>query len=424
MLFLLAFCALAGTAHGAPLPRPTLADTLPPAEARTPSVSETSPETFKLGIEVLSGEGFGILKGKRVGLLTHAAAVDRHGESTIEILRNAPAVHLVALFAPEHGLDSRTLAEKSVADAMDAPSGLPIRSVYGATRKPTPKMLADIDVMVVDLQDIGVRSYTYASAMKYVMEACFEKHIPVVVLDRPNPLGGLKVDGPVLNPKWRSYVGALEVPYIHGLTLGELARVAQDELKPLRGQLTVVPMQGWRRYMLWPDTGLPWHATSPSIPNAAAAFGYACTGLGAQLGGFRHGYGTEYPFRFLSHPKIPTAELLRSLQAAQIPGLRFVLTKEKKGNEGIYVLVSDWNQAGAIELGLTMLRLAQTAQGPEIFAHVRQSEGDLFCKHWGRDEPLLTLGKTPLNAKGLAQHWRDEAQRWQGDIGMKYWLYR
>ncbi len=389
-----------------------------------PANSFAATAQIKLGIDVLADRNVDLLQGKRVGMLTHSAAVNSRGMSDAEVLAKAPGVNVVALFAPEHGFDGELKAEENVNDTTHAATGLPVRSVYGETRKPTPKMLSDINLMVIDLQDIGVRSYTYASAMKYTIEACFERHIPVVVLDRPNPLGGLKVDGPILDPKWRSYVGATEIPYIHGLTIGELAKLDADEIRPIRGSLTVVAMEGWRRYMIWPDTGLKWTPTSPAIPNVAAAFGYSFAGIGAQLGGFRHGYNTEYPFRFLSHPKISAQELCAKLRAAQIPGFRFVVTTDKKGQEGVYVLISDWNKAGVIELSLTMLKISQELNGVAPFAGASANKKDLFNKHWGRDEPLNTLSVRPLNAHSLANYWRVQAQQWQRDVAMRYWMYR
>jgi uncharacterized protein YbbC (DUF1343 family) len=199
--------------------------------------------------------------------------------------------------------------------------------------------------------------------MRLALEACFENNKEVVVLDRPNPLGGLKVSGPILDAEWLSYVGAFRVPYEHGLTIGELARMAASEPGVLqipeavraRGKLTVVPMHGWRRSMTWPETGLRWIATSPNIPDFDAVVGYPMTGLGAQLGGFRHGIGTPFPFRLLSHPGLTQAQLLAELNRRALPGLRFVprtitvpappgaRDQSPRTTAGVYVEISDWN---------------------------------------------------------------------------------
>jgi uncharacterized protein YbbC (DUF1343 family) len=176
-----------------------------------------------LGIDVLQSEGFAQLKGKRVGLLTNQAGVNSEGKSTIDVLSQASNVRLVALFGPEHGIDGKEKAEQPIDNQIHPKTGLPVYSLYGKYRKPTSQMLQKIDVLVIDLQDIGVRSYTYVSCMRLAMEACFEHHIEVVVLDRPNPLGGMKVDGPIIEDRFISYVGAVPVPYVHGLTIGEIA---------------------------------------------------------------------------------------------------------------------------------------------------------------------------------------------------------
>ena len=263
---------------------------------------------FRLGVDVLSAGKFKHLTGKRVGLLTHPAGVNGHGLSTVEVLRRSPLVNLVALYGPEHGIYGDEKANVPVLDRVDRRTGLPVYSLYGKYRRPTPEMLANIDTLVVDLQDVGVRSYTYVSCMRYAMEACFENNVEMVVLDRPNPLGGLKVDGPPLDRKFMSYVGAFQVPYVHGLTIGELARMAKEtpgslktsESARKKGRLRIIPMTGWKRSMLWTQTGLRWKPTSPYIPDLSAVLGYPMTGLGAQMGGFRHGIGTDYPFRFLT----------------------------------------------------------------------------------------------------------------------------
>ena len=279
-----------------------------------------------LGIDVLESRKFAPIAGKKVGLLTHPAGVNRFGTSTIDVLRRARNVKLVALFGPEHGIYGNEKAEVPILDRIDSRTGLPVYSLYGKYRKPTPQMLKNIDVLVIDLQDIGSRSYTYASCMLRAMEACFENGKPVVVLDRPNPLGGIKVDGPGLDIQFKSYVGMFQVPYVHALTIGELARLAKYTKNAMEitskeqqnGKLTVIPMSGWKRSMLWTDTGLRWVGTSPAVPTVAAAMGYPMTGLGCQLGGFQHGYGTQYPFRFLTFKGKTPEQVETALRRFQI----------------------------------------------------------------------------------------------------------
>ncbi|MCZ6673753.1 MAG: DUF1343 domain-containing protein [Verrucomicrobia bacterium] len=182
---------------------------------------------IQMGIDVLQAGNYSILKGKRVGLLTHQAGVNRDGISSIDLLHRSTTVDLRALYGPEHGIDGVAVADQKVSSGTHKRTGLPVFSLYGAYRKPVPSMLKNIDVMVIDLQDVGVRSYTYVSCMKLTMEACFENNKQVIILDRPNPLGGMKVDGPPLEEVWESYVGPFPTPYVHGLTIGEIARMAK-----------------------------------------------------------------------------------------------------------------------------------------------------------------------------------------------------
>lgn len=242
-------------------------------------------------------------------------------------------------------------------------------------------MLEQVDIMVIDLQDIGSRSYTYISAMKYTMQACFKKKIPVVVLDRPNPLGGLKVEGPILQKKYQSYVGTFRIPYVHGLTIGELAKMAVDDI-PEKGTIYVVRMSGWHRNMVWQDTGLKWHATSGAVPTVESVYGYACTGLGAQLGAFHHGIGTPYPFSFLTHPRLSPLELRQRLEKERLRGfsydiLRIPQRPGKACQEGVHVTVTDWSQAEPMALNLLMLQIDLENWGPEGLQLCNQIEPNL-----------------------------------------------
>src|SRR5256885_11222277 len=240
----------------------------------------------QLGSDLLAANGFKELQGKRVGLITNPSGINRNGESTIELLRRAPGVKLVALFGPEHGVSGDVKAGESIAERTDKRTGLTVHSLYGTTRKPTPAMLKGLDALVYDLQDTGVRSYTFISTMGLAMEACAEAGVEFVVLDRPNPLGGERVEGPMIDERFRSFVGQWDIPYIYGLTCGELARMINGEgwiKKPCN--LTVIPMKGWRRSMVWRDTGLPWVPTSPNVPHAESPFYYAATGLFGEIAG-------------------------------------------------------------------------------------------------------------------------------------------
>ena len=236
------------------------------------------------GIEVLRDHHFSELQGKRVGLVTNPSGVDHNLTSTVDILYNAPGVKLVALYGPEHGVRGNAHAGDAVSDAVDAKTGVKMYSLYGKTHKPTPEMLKDIDVLVYDIQDIGCRSYTFYATMGMCMEACAENGKEFMVLDRPNPLGGNKVEGNVVEDGYFSMVSKYAIPYLYGLTPGELATYLNEEhVTAKKAKLTVIPMQGWKRNMKFADTGLSWVAPSPQIPTPEHAAFYAVSGVGHRL---------------------------------------------------------------------------------------------------------------------------------------------
>jgi uncharacterized protein YbbC (DUF1343 family) len=394
-----------------------------------------SGQSIMLGIDVLEQSGYKAIAGKRVGLLTHPAGLNRRGESSIDVLRRAPNAQLVALFGPEHGIYGNEKANVPVDDKIDPRTGLPVYSLYGKYRKPTSKMLTGLDALVVDLQDVGVRSYTYVSCMRYAMEACFENGVEVIVLDRPNPLGGLKVDGPPLDRQWRSYVGAFHVPYVHGLTIAELARIAKhtpgwmetsNEVRQ-RGKLSVVPMRGWKRNMLWTDTGLRWTPTSPYIPDLSAVLGYAMTGLGAQEGGFSHGIGTPYPFRLLRYKGKTPQQIKTALEAKRIPGLRYriVQTKTAAGApiSGVYVSVVDWGNARPTELSFHMMQLSVAWSLTNPFKASKNPT--LFNKHVGSTAWWNEITSRGAQARvgQFVNMWSQQAKSFQSQA-QRFWIYR
>lgn len=371
-----------------------------------------------LGIDVLAAEGFARLQGLRCGLVTHRAGVNGLGQRTADVLARAPGVKLTKLFGPEHGFEGVAKADATVGHGRDARTGLPVYSLYGATRKPTPEMLADLDVILIDFQDIGVRSYTYISCMRYVIEACFSlpRSVRVIVLDRPNPLGGEKVEGPFLDRKWRSYVGAYETPYVHGLTIGEIAQWAVatpgvlevDEATRRRGSLDVVTMRGWRRSMTWNLTGLNWTPTSPMINNANAAFGYAMSGLGCMDSGFSHSSTADQNFRFLTYPRRKAADLMAAFGNA-VPGLLLQPQQQADGTQGVYIGINDWSKLRPTAISLYMLRQA-CVWAPNPFAGLSTGKRDLFIRHLGSEaffEELRTQGARLDLARWM--------QRWDGD---------
>jgi uncharacterized protein YbbC (DUF1343 family) len=251
-----------------------------------------------LGIDVLEQEDFAILQGHRIGLITNQTGVDSRGVKTRVILAHAPGVKLVALFTPEHGLDGTEMAGRYVSSRRDPLTGRMAYSLYGPTRKPTPEMLEGIDTLVFDMQDIGCRSYTYVSTLVMCMEAAGERGLNVVVLDRPNPLGGVRIEGPIMEDRWKSFIGELPIPYVHGMTVGELAKMANAHgwVQP-HCRLSVIQMRGWNRQMDWEDTGLRWVRPSPNIPYESSPMYYVATGMIGELAGMETGVGTSHAFQ-------------------------------------------------------------------------------------------------------------------------------
>lgn len=390
-----------------------------------------------LGIDVLEEQQFAVLRGKRIGLLTHPAGVNQYGMSSIDVILRDPRNNLVALFGPEHGIYGNEKADQPVDDQIDPKTKLPVFSLYGRYRKPTPEMLSRIDALVIDLQGLGVRSYTYISCMRYAMEACFENGVEVIVLDRPNPLGGLKVDGPPMDKEWMSYVGAFRVPYVHGLTIGELARISASvpgvlqiaETDRQRGKITVVPMRGWSRAMTWPATGLRWVPTSPNIPTYEAAEGYAMTGLGAQMGGFRHGVGGNFPFRILTFRGQPLDVVEKALKQRRIPGLAFIrrtfTNSQGHKAEGLYLQVTDRASWRPTEVSFWMMQIACELNPPNPFRKATPSSANLFNKHVGSTawwESLTTAGAA-VDVAGFIAAWQTQALRFQ-EKSRAFWIYR
>lgn len=421
--------------------------TAPQVSTASPPVSTpAAPFPVMLGIDVLEAQGFAAVKGKRIGLLTHPAGVNRRGESTVDVLRRAPGVQLVALFGPEHGIYGDEKAEVKIPNRVDARTGLLVYSLYGSTRKPTPEMLKGLQAVVVDLQDVGTRSYTYVSAMLYTMAACFENNIEIIVLDRPNPLGGYKADGPPLDAQWKSYVGAFRVPYVHGLTIGELARLAREtpgvmqvpnainvsEDVRQRGKLTVIPMRGWRRSMRWPETGLKWVPTSPMVQDFSAVIGYAMVGLGTYFDtrvgfdiGFRHGVGTQYAFRGLSHKTVRSEMLEAELRAMNLPGLSFrrvsVPGRDGRPQTGVFVEISDWDDWNPTELSFHLMRLGIKLNPSNPF---RSGNAGGFLRHMGSTAFHETLKRdgARTNVEGWFRQWQEQAKIYQQQ-SRRFWLY-
>jgi uncharacterized protein YbbC (DUF1343 family) len=285
-----------------------------------------SPQKTKLGIDVLRDEHFAILQGKRVGAIVNPASVDQNLKPTVLVLKDAPNVNLVALYGPEHGVWGDEYAGDKVDDKIDPQTGLRAYSLYGKNRKPTTQMLNEVDTFVFDLQDIGARSYTNINTMKNVLLACAESDKELVILDRPNPLGGERVEGgPVVSEKYRSGVSSLDVPYLHGMTMGELALMTRDKLVPKFKKLHVVKMSGWHRDMTWADTHLEWVPTSPHVPHVSTVAAYSATGILGELYQISNGVGYTQPFEIVGSPDIDGVALAEKMNKVwpNEPGVYF-----------------------------------------------------------------------------------------------------
>lgn len=278
------------------------------------------------GIEVLEAGGFEQLKGKKVGLITNPTGVDSRLNATVDILANAPEVELTALFAPEHGIRGDVVAGQRVSQTTDPATGLPVYSIYGRVKSPTAEMLRNVDALVYDIQDNGCRSFTFISTMGLSMEAAAKAGKEFIVLDRPNPLGGNRVEGPLTEADCISFVSRYAIPYIYGLTPGELAMFLKGE-KLIEGadslKLTVVPMEGWTRDMSYLQTGLPWILPSPHIPSAETCLYYPASGILGELDAVSIGVGYTLPFQTFAAPGIDAPGLSRRLNALGLDGIRF-----------------------------------------------------------------------------------------------------
>jgi uncharacterized protein YbbC (DUF1343 family) len=339
-------------------------------------------------------------------------------------------VNLAALFGPEHGVTGDAKAGDSVADRTDKRTGLPVHSLYGATRKPTPAMLRGLDAVVYDLQDTGVRSYTFISTMGLAMEACAENGVEFIVLDRPNPLGGLRVEGPLVEEKFRSFVGRWDIPYVYGLTCGELARMINGEgwiSKPCR--LQVVPMKGWQRDMVWRDTGLPWVASSPNIPRADSPLYYASTGwFGEIAGGSGISIGTRFqkPFEIVAAPWLDRAKLSSAMNAYRLPGVRFPefqTTYEDRRYEGVRLDFVDPARAPLVVINLCFVEAIRAIAGRSLLTEAVRTGRDfqMLDKIAGSDATRIAL-RAGQSATEIARSWRigEDAFR---NMRRKYLLY-
>ncbi|MBD5343839.1 MAG: DUF1343 domain-containing protein [Bacteroides sp.] len=386
------------------------------------------------GVEVLEEMDFAPLKGKRVGLITNPTGVDRTLRSTIDILNDAPDVELVALFSPEHGIRGNFSAGNRVADDVDPVTGIKIHSLHGRNLAPTPEMLRGIDVMVYDIQDVGARSYTYVSTLGRSMAACARAGVEFMVLDRPDPLGGIKVEGPVVAQGEESFVGQYPIPYLYALTPGELAKLLIGEGMLGSGnnpKLTVIEMDGWQRDMLFADTGLPWVLPSPNIPTMETALYYPATGIAGELDGLSIGVGYTLPFHLFAVPGTDGIALAGRLNALQIPGVAFRPITFKPGYSkhagstlsGVEVYIMDAEEAPLTLISFYLLQeLEALYPGKKLLASEKAARLSMMDKVIG-DRRVRQQFSRRYKVDDILLLWHKDTDKFT-ETKQKYHLYR
>ena len=384
----------------------------------------------KLGIDVLRDRNFDVLQGKRVGLITNPTSVDRFLKSTVDILHEAPGVNLVALFGPEHGVRGDVRAGDHIADSKDAKTGVPVFSLYGASKRPSKEMLKGVEVLVYDIQDNGCRSYTNISTMGEAMEACAEYGIEFVVLDRPNPLGGERVEGCLVEDGFYSFVSQFKIPYIYGLTCGELAIMLNEEgLIKGKCKLSVVPLEGWKRNMLFPQTGLQWVPTSPHIPHAESAFFYPITGILGELNVVSIGVGYTMPFQLVASDSVSADQLADRLNALNLGGVFFrpiylrpyYSVGKEMDYQGVHIHLIDPQKAVLTDIQFYIMQ-EMYAMNPKLdFFALAPKRIDMWNKVCGTDFIYNKFSKG-YRFDSIKEYWHKDNEAFK-ERSAKYYLY-
>lgn len=389
------------------------------AFAQTPNI--------RLGVDVFFSEGHAsFLKEKKVGLLTNQTGVDQNMRSTLERLREVTDIAI--LFSPEHGIKGQHYAFENVAHGNE--DGIRVYSLHGATRRPEKEVLKELDVVIYDIQSTGQRAYTYPTTLFYLMETAAHTDTEVIVLDRPNPMNGLVVDGPMLEDKWRSFIGYINVPYCHGMTIGELAQFFNEEYK-IGCKLKVIPMKGWERWMTYRDTKLLWIPPSPNIPEPDTPLFSCSTGLLGELGILNIGIGFTLPFKIVGAPWVNAKEFSEKLNAQNLPGVHFSPYCFKpfwglyKGLdcEGVLIQITDFKKYKPIQTQFFILGILKSLYPEEFLKRLKgTSQKELFCKANGTERVYDILLKEKYPAWKLAQLDQKERERFL-EKRKKYLLY-
>ncbi|MGG1574304.1 exo-beta-N-acetylmuramidase NamZ family protein [Fictibacillus sp. NRS-1165] len=399
------------------------------ALAKDDNHHKNSPRNFKTGVEVLLQDQQDLLKGKRVGLITNPTGVDGKLNSIVDAMHNNPNFELKALYGPEHGVRGSEQAGSYVDFYIDKKTGLPVYSLYGKTKKPTPEMLNDIDVLVFDIQDVGTRFYTYIYTMAYAMEAAKENNIEFVVLDRPNPLGGEAVEGPVLEPKYATFVGLYPIPLRHGMTVGELAMLFNKEFN-INADLKVVKMKGWHRWKTYYETPLQWVMPSPNMPTVDTAFVYPGAGL-IEGTNVSEGRGTTRPFETIGAPFIDGDVLAQKLNELKLPGVMFrsnsfTPTFSKFANvlsNGVQIHVTDYGSYHSVDTGLAVVKTIHDLYPNDFQFRAENSQGisyfdNLIGNGWVREE--IEKG---TSLREIKKKWIPELEQFK-KVRKHYLLYK
>ncbi len=403
--------------------------------------------TVRTGIEVLRDRHFDVLQGKRVGLVTNPTGVDSHLKSTVDIFFEAPEVNLVALYGPEHGVRGNVHAGDHVGNEVDSKTGVTMYSLYGSTRKPTAEMLADVDVLVYDIQDNGCRSYTYISTLGMLLEACAEYDKELIILDRPNPLGGRKIEGCLAEDGYISFVSQFKIPYLYAQTPGELALmlnaeadsanavsgkgVAKDGALSKPVKLTVIPMEGWTRDMKWEDTGLEWVVASPHVQTGHTAYFYPQTGILGEFGFYNIGVGYTLPFELIGASWIDADEFAAAMNDLHLPGLVFRPIHYKpfysvgKGEQlqGVQIHLMDFDAAHLSSVQFYVLEVLNRLYPDHVFFEEcdkgRFRMFDIVC---GTGFVRDTFSKS-YTWESLREYWNKDVESYR-ERSSQYYLYK
>jgi uncharacterized protein YbbC (DUF1343 family) len=381
------------------------------------------PARVTLGDEIFLQSAWHDLAGKCVGVITNQTGVTSRLVNIVDAIKANGDICVKAIYSPEHGLRGDRPAGAYVASYTDARTGLPVYSLYGDQRHPTAQMLDGVDVLLFDIQDVGARPYTYVSTMAYAMQAAKQFGKEIWVLDRPDPIGGAMVEGPVLDPKFKSFIGLYPIPMRHGMTVGELARLFNNRFG-IGANLRVIKMQGWRRSMLWPDTGLQWVQTSPNIPEWSTTVVYPCTGLTDSIG-LNGGIGTTKPFKYIGGQEVDAYGLASELNARNIPGVYFrpaywspffgPLTGKQIA--GVELDVFDPKVFPSVRTAVEIATAVRSVSPGSLSVSVKSTATD-----WGTDT-FATALQAGRSAQEIEAQWTPALRRFLA-VRQKYLLYR